>query len=100
MDDSVDPDFRALPEAGAVEDGRARCNEHLILDNTSHQMRIGPNQAVPADASGMTAGAAHHGVLHDDAALANLDSTTLGDDRGSVHYSAVGANHDVTTDGC
>jgi hypothetical protein len=100
MDDSVDPDFRALPEAGAVEDGRAHRNEDLVLDDTADQVRRGSNQAVPADASGMTARAAHHGILHDDAVVADLDSTTLGDDRGAVHDSAVCANRDVTTDGC
>jgi hypothetical protein len=83
-----------------VEDGRARCDEDLFLDGTSHQMRSWANQAVSADTSGMTVGAAHHGVFHDDAVLANLDSTTFGDDRGAVHDSAVGADHDITTDSC
>lgn len=99
VDDTVDSNLGAFPHASAVEDGRARCNEHLVLDDTPHQMAIGAQQAVAANASGVPSSASHHGVLHDDAAGADLDSTAFGDDRSPVHDARVWTDDHVTADG-
>ena len=95
MNHRADPHLTAVTHVRAGEDGRAGGDEHVALDLGPVHVRVGSHQHVVAEHDGVALAAAQHGVLHHDAALADLDPAALRGQDGAEQDAAVGSDGDV-----
>jgi hypothetical protein len=97
MYDSVDAYLTAFAKTRRVEDGCACGNEHFILDCAAHDMRIRSDEAVIANAEGVTDGTSEYSILHDNALASDGYQTALGNNLRPIHDSATWCYSDVAT---
>jgi hypothetical protein len=95
MDNSVDADLAARSDAGAIEDRGTGSQENVVIGGASGEVGTWARKYVIAQAKRITPGSAQHGVLHDDALLAELDPAAFRSQDGSEQDPAVGADMHV-----
>ena len=96
--DPVDPHLDSPPEAGAIEDHHARGQEDLVLDGSSTQVRMRPDEHGLTQVGRMLGHAPNDSLLHDDAVRADVHGAALRREDGAEENARVLGNRDLAAD--